>query len=143
MVALRAAGVYLGHRLPVPAGVLLGTLVAVDAVSIAGPSLGLPQVPVPPGATPVLQVLLGMMVGPRMDREALRSGLHALVPASLLAVAITAVAVASALLAAALSSVDIVTALFAAAPGGITEMTTTSMTFGADAVVVTSCTWLS
>ena len=135
-MVLGATGAYLGYRLPVPAGVLLGTLVAVGAVSIAGPSLGLPQVPVPPGATPVLQILLGTMVGLRMDRDALRSGLHALVPASLLAVAITAVAVVSALLATALTSIDVVTALFAAAPGGLTEMTTTSMAFGADAVGV-------
>ena len=88
MVILGATGAYLGHRLPVPAGVFLGTLVAVGAVSVARPLLGLPQVPVPPGATPVLQILLGTMVGLRMDRDALRSGLHALVPASLLAVAI-------------------------------------------------------
>ena len=114
----------------------MGTLVAVGAVSVAGPLLGLPQVPVPPGATPVLQVLLGAMVGLRMDRGALSSGLHALVPASLLAVAVTAVAVASALLATTLTSVDAVTALFAAAPGGLTEMTTTSISFGADAVGV-------
>lgn len=136
MVVLGAAGAYLGHRLPVPAGVLLGTLVAVGAVSVAGPSLGLPQIPVPPGATPVLQILLGMMVGLRMDRGALRSGLHALVPASLLAVAITALAVVSALLASAFTSIDIITAMFAAAPGGLTEMTTTSIAFGADAVGV-------
>ena len=136
MVVFGAAGAYLGHRLPVPAGVLLGTLVAVGAVSVASPYLGLTQVPVPPGATPLLQVLLGAMVGLRMDRDALRSGLHALLPASLLAIAITAVAVASALLATALTSVDIVTAMFAAAPGGLTEMTTTSIAFGADAVGV-------
>ncbi len=92
--------------------------------------------PLPPEATPVLQILLGAMVGLRMDRNALRSGLHALVPASLLAIAITTVAVASALLASALTSIDIVTALFAAAPGGLTEMTTTSISFGADAVGV-------
>jgi uncharacterized protein len=110
--------------------------VTVGAVSISGPSLGLPQVPVPPGARPVLQVLLGAMVGLRMDRDALRSGLHALVPASLLAVSITAVAIASALLATTLTSVHGVTALFAAAPGGLTEMTTTSTAFDADAVGV-------
>ena len=74
MVVLGAVGAYLGYRLPVPAGVLLGTLVAVGAVSIAGPSLGLTQVPLPPGATPVLQILLGTMGGLRMDRDALRSG---------------------------------------------------------------------
>lgn len=109
---------------------------AVGAVSLAGPFLGLPNVPVPPGAMPVVQVMLGIMVGLRMDRDALRSGLHALLPASALAVAIVVISVASALVAEALTSMNIVTALFAAAPGGLTEMTTTSMSFDADPVAV-------
>ncbi len=123
------AGAYLGHRLPVPAGVLLGTLVAVGTVSIVSPFLGLPNVPVPPGSMPVVQVMLGIMVGLRMDRDALRSGIHALLPASVLSVAIIAISIASALVADALTSMNAITALFAAAPGGLTEMTTTSTTF--------------
>lgn len=109
---------------------------AVGAVSLASPFLRLPNVPAPPGAMPVVQVMLGIMVGLRMDRDALRSGLHALLPASALAVAIVVISVASALVADALTSMNIVTALFAAAPGGLTEMTTTSTSFDADPVVV-------
>jgi len=127
-----AAGAYLGHRLPIPAGVLLGTLVGVGAVSVGGVLLGLPQLPLPPGTRGVLQVMLGMMVGLRMSRESIREGVHALAPASLLAAVMISTAFVCALVAAPLTSVDLITALFAAAPGGLIEMSLMSMSFGAD-----------
>ena len=68
-----------------------------SVVSAVGPLLGLPQPPIPPGAMPSVQILLGMMVGLRMDRDSLRSGAYALVPATLLAVVVIAIAVVSAL----------------------------------------------
>jgi uncharacterized protein len=83
-----------------------------------------------------LQILLGMMVGLRIDRNALRAGAHALIPASLLATVLIATTVAVALVAAPLTSADLVTILFAAAPGGLTEMTLMSVNFSADAVGV-------
>ena len=84
----------------------------------------------------MLQILLGMMVGLRIDRESLRSGAHALIPASLLAAILILTTVAAALLTAPLTSADLVTVLFAAAPGGLTEMSLISMNFGADAAGV-------
>jgi membrane AbrB-like protein len=123
----------------VPAGVILGTLVAVSAVSVGGTLLGLPLPPLPPGIDGLMQVLLGMMVGLRIDRDSLRLGVHALVPAFLLAAIIIPTAVIAALVAAPLTSVDVVTFIFAAAPGGLTEMSLMSVAFGAygtDVVVV-------
>jgi membrane AbrB-like protein len=120
----------------VPAGVLIGTLLAVGAVSVGGAYLGLPQLSIPSWGRYVLQILLGMMVGLRIDRESLRSGAHALIPASLLAAILILTTVAAALLTAPLTSADLVTVLFAAAPGGLTEMSLISMNFGADAAGV-------
>jgi uncharacterized membrane protein AbrB (regulator of aidB expression) len=111
-----AMGAFLGHRLPVPAGVLLGTLVGVGIAAGGGSALlGLPQFSVPLVVNRMLQVLLGMMVGFRMTRESLRSGAHALTPAILLAAILVATSVGSALIVVPLASLDIVTALFAAA----------------------------
>jgi len=132
VLAFGAAGTYLGYRLPIPAGVLLGTLVGVGAVSVGGVLLGLPQLPLPPGTRGVLQVMLGMMVGLRMSKESLRAGAHALAPASLIAAVMIPTAFVCALIAAPLTSIDLVTALFAAAPGGLVEMSLMSMSFGAD-----------
>jgi len=86
----------------------------------------------------VLQILLGMMVGLRMDRDSLRAGAHALIPASLLAAILILTTVAATVLTAPLTSADLVTTLFAAAPGGLTEMSLVSMNFGADAAGVAS-----
>ena len=129
-------GAYLGYRLPIPAGVLLGTLVGVGAVSVGGVLLGLPQLPLPPGTRRLLQVMLGMMVGLRMSKESLRSGGRALAPASLLTAVAISTAIVCALVAAPLTSIDLVTAIFAAAPGGLVEMSLMSMSFGADAAGV-------
>lgn len=83
-----------------------------------------------------VQILLGMLVGFRMTREELVSGVHALLPASLLAAVMVSASIGAALIAARLTSLDDVTALFAAAPGGLTEMTAVSVTFGADGAAV-------
>ena len=126
----------MGHRLPLPAGILIGTLAAVGAASLGIELLGLPHLPIPSWVRWLLQILLGMMVGLRMDRNALHAGAHALLPASLLATVLIATTVAVALVAAPLTSADLVTILFAAAPGGLTEMTLMSVNFSADAVGV-------
>lgn len=136
VVALGGVGAFLGHRLPIPAGVLLGTIVGAAIGSGLSTLIELPQLSVPSLATKALQVLLGMLVGFRMSREALRPGAHALVPSLLLVVIIIPTAIVSALVVAPLTSFDTVTLVFAAAPGGVTEMTTVSLGFGADGAAV-------
>ena len=128
----------MGYRLPVPAGLLLGTLVAVGIGGVGVTLLGLPQLSVPPGTYSLLQILLGMLVGFRMTREGLREGACALLPASLLAVVMISASIGAALVAVPLTSLDPVTALFAAGPGGLTEMTALGASFGADGAAVAS-----
>lgn len=131
-------GGVVGYRLPVPAGVLVGTLVAVGIGGGGAVLLGLPHLSVPHGTYSLLQILLGMLVGFRMSREELREGARALLPASLLAAIIIPASIVAALVAASLTSLDVVTALFAAAPGGLTEMTAVGASFGADGAAVAS-----
>ena len=100
--------------------------------------MGLPQVPTPPGTNTLLQLSLGMLVGFRMSRAELRSGAHALLPAALITAIITSTGIAAALVAASLTSIDAVTAVFAAVPGGLTEMSVVSLSFGADGAAVAS-----
>lgn len=100
--------------------------------------MGLPPLSIPSPTIPILQVLLGMLVGFRMSREALVSGTHALVPSLLLMVILIPGTIASAWIVAPLTSLDVVTLIFAAAPGGVTEMTTVSLGFGADGAAVAS-----
>ncbi len=118
---------------------LVGTLAGVGVAAGSGTALlGLPQLSVPSWVNGLLQILLGMMVGFRITRDSLRSGAHALAPATLLAAVLILTSVVSALIAAPLASLDVATALFAAAPGGMTEMSTVSVSFGADGAAVTA-----
>lgn len=96
----------------------------------------LPQLPVPSGIRQLLQIARGVMVGLRIDRDSLRAGAHALIPASLLAAILILITIVAALAVAPLTSADLVTILFAAAPGGLTEMSLMSINFGADAAGV-------
>jgi len=82
--------------------------------------------------------MLGMLVGFRMTREELRSGVRALVPASVLSIILISTTLITALIVARLTYVDLVTALFATAPGGLTEMSVVSLGFGADGAAVTT-----
>lgn len=98
--------------------------------------VGLPHLSLPSWVSWMLQIMLGMLVGLRMSREELRSGLKALIPASLVTTVLISSAVVSALVAVHIASIDLVTALFAAAPGGLTEMSLISIGFGADGAAV-------
>ena len=63
---------------------------------------------------------------------------RALVPAALITTILTSTGIATALVAASLTSIDAVTAVFAAAPGGLTQMSAISLSFGADGAAVAS-----
>ena len=99
---------------------------------------GFPQLSVPSPINGTLQIMLGMLVGFRMTREELRSGVRALIPASVLSIILISTTIVTALIVSRLTSVDLVTALFATAPGGLTEMSVVSLGFGADGAAVTT-----
>lgn len=126
-----------GYRLPLPAGLLVGSLIGVGAASVLlTVLLGLPQPSVPSFINGLLQIMLGMLVGFRMSREELRWGVYALIPAFLVTAILVSSAIGSALIVVPFTSIDFVTALFAAAPGGLTEMSVVSVGFGADGAAV-------
>jgi membrane AbrB-like protein len=126
-------GALVGRKLGVPAGVLTGTMVGVGGMQAV---MGFPEVPAMPMLNQSLQVLVGILVGLRITRASVRSGVQALVPATLLTAAFIASSVGAALAATSLAGVDPRTALFAAAPGGLTEMASVGASLGADGAVV-------
>lgn len=83
-----------------------------------------------------LQILVGLMVGVRMNRSSLVAGVRGIGPAALVAVAMLVTGIAAALVIVRLTSLSLETALFAAVPGGMTEMTTVAASVGADGAAV-------
>ncbi len=131
--ALGLIGAFVGHRLRFPAGAFIGALVGVGA---ALGLFGFPQVSPPPLAGQALQVMVGVIVGLRVTREAMRSGAQTLFPAAVLGGIFLASGFAAAVAAVSLTGMTPVTALFAAAPGGLTEMASVGASLGADGPAV-------
>jgi hypothetical protein len=126
-------GAFVGHQLRVPAGAFMGALFGV------GTALGLfgfPEVSPPPLAGQALQVMVGVIVGLRVTRDAMRSGARTLLPATVLAGVFLASGFAAAVAAVSFTGMTPVTALFAAAPGGLTEMAAVGASVGADGPAV-------
>ena len=131
--ALGLIGAFVGYRLRVPAGAFMGALFGVGA---ALGLFGFPEVSPPPLAGQALQVVVGVIVGLRVTRDAMRSGTHTLLPATVLAGVFLASGFAAAVAAVWLTGMTPVTALFAAAPGGLTEMASVGASLGADGPAV-------
>ena len=131
--ALGLIGALVGHRLRFPAGAFMGALFGVGA---ALGLFGFPQVSPPPLAGQALQVMVGVIVGLRVTRDAMRSGAQTLLPATVLAGIFLASGFAAAVAAVSLTGMTPVTALFAAAPGGLTEMASVGVSLGADGPAV-------
>lgn len=126
-------GAYAGRRLGLPAGVFTGAMVGVGLWLAV---LGFPSLPVPVLMGQALQVMVGILVGLRISRDALGSGARALLPATVLAAGFLISGLIAALAAVRLTDVRPTTALFAAAPGGLTEMATIGASVGADGPAV-------
>lgn len=126
------AGAWLGERLRLPAGSLVGPVVA----GLVLGALGLPHGVWPPGALPAAYLVLGVGVGSRYDRatlQALRRAAPAVVAFVVLLMAAGAL-VAWALVA--WAGLDWLTAYLATAPGGIESATAAALDAGADTPLV-------
>jgi len=133
VLVLGLLGAYLGHRFRAPAGVFTGALFGVGAALAL---LGFPELSPPPLAGQALQVMVGVIVGLRITRDAIRSEARTLLPATILAGVFLASGLAAAVAAVSLTGMTPVTALFAAAPGGLTEMASVGASLGADGPAV-------
>jgi membrane AbrB-like protein len=118
LIGVGAAGAYLGLRLRLPAGALLGALIAVLILHALMPVL--------PSIDPIarlwVQVLVGTALGSRVSRQSLGL-LRRAVPVAVLVVAATVVGtLAGSTLVGWIMDVDRGTALLASTPGGMPEM---------------------
>ena len=128
-LAIAAAGGFIGIKLKLPAGGLVGSMVAVALAQIGGLRLG----SMPPGAMIVLQVLVGMMIGLGITREAALEMKQLALPGLLLVLGMVVAGVTMGFLVKKISGLDLVTSLYSTAPGGMMDMVLISSTQGADA----------
>lgn len=130
-LAIAVSVAFLFERLGVPAGALIGAMVGVATLGLAGAPTSGPGSLLRFGAF----VVIGWELGSQVTKETLVSVRQAAMP---MLVVVGGLLIASGLLALVLrrAGLDPVTAFLAASPGGLSQMAALSTEFGANAVLV-------
>ncbi|MBI4540093.1 MAG: AbrB family transcriptional regulator [Gemmatimonadetes bacterium] len=132
-VAAGLAGGLVGMWLRLPAGALVGSMVAVGAVSLT-----VHAAPIPPLFGDMAKILIGTMVGSTITPEILQNLRGLALPAVVVVVLMIVAGLLGGWALSHFTGVDIATALFATAPGGSAEMTAAAQGLKADASLVAS-----
>jgi membrane AbrB-like protein len=133
VLAVGAAGGYVALRLRVPAGALVGSLVAVLAIHALLPTLPA----IDPRIRRGVQILVGTALGSRVSVRTLQR-IRQVLPAAILVVGSTVVGtLAGAAVVATLLRIDLGTAVLASTPGGMPEMILMADALHRDVPVVT------
>ena len=125
------AGGWLGKKLHLPAGALVGAMIAVGIFHLATEKAEFFI-----SARVLLQILSGAMVGSRIGRSELISMKTLLPSAVILLVSLLVLNLTFGLLMTSLGGLNPATALFATAPGGASDMSIIAADFGGDAGIV-------
>lgn len=115
--AVALAGSWAARRLRMPAGALVGGMVAVSAMQLLSGEAHVPQL-----ARPILQIAGGALLGHAICRADLVNLRAMIRPALLLILGLIAVNLGLGYLLHALCGMNLTTALFASAPGGVSDM---------------------
>lgn len=132
-LAVGLAGGLLGIWLRLPAGALMGSMIAVALLGLAG---GVDTQPVPQIFRDIAKILIGTVVGSTITLATLQEIRHVALPALLIMLFMIGAGLLAGWLLSLMTRIDIATALFAAAPGGSAEMTAASEDMRADARLV-------
>lgn len=132
LLALGLAGALAADWLGIPAGLLIGAMLAVACAKLAGINLGKVPLLYDEGG----KILLGTAIGATFNRRVLLQ-LGALLPSAIVAtLAMIAIGLFLGWLLAQITHLDIATGLFSLTPGGIAEMVAVAQEIGASATVV-------
>jgi hypothetical protein len=129
---LAAVGGYVGLKLKLPAGALLGAMIAVAVANLGFGYVG----QIPSNFRVAAQMVVGGMLGLSITRETVASLRTMLLPAVILVVVMIGTSLIAGWILARVTGWDLATAFFSSSPGGMTEMTLASMSFGADTATV-------
>lgn len=130
-MVVAAVGGYIGKKMRIPAGVMVVSMILV-AILNAGFEKAYFYSPL----SKVIQIIAGILVGSKLDREAVAELKKILFPTVVLVACMLVLNVCASLLIIAFSPLDLTTAMFASAPGGLTDMTIMSADFGANSAYV-------
>lgn len=124
-------GGIIGIKLRIPAGPLIGSMIAVAIYNIISSKATMPN-SFKIGA----QILVGGMIGLNFTLETMKGLKKIIFPAIILVIGLTALSLALGFLISKTTGIDLLTALFSSSPGGITDMVLISDAYGADTSIV-------
>lgn len=130
-LTVAAIGGIIGIKLKIPAGALVGAMLAVAAVNIGTGRGELPQ-----SFRILAQIVVGGMIGLNFSMDTIQGLKNLLLPASIVVVGLTVFSIILGFTLSKLTGMDLTTALFSVSPGGLTDMTLISGAYGADTPTV-------
>ncbi|SHJ53284.1 AbrB family transcriptional regulator [Paramaledivibacter caminithermalis] len=123
---IAGAGGYIGIKLRIPAGALIGSMAFVAIYNIYTE-----QGNIPTNFKLVAQIVVGGMIGLNFTMETISGLKKLIVPALILVVGLTLFSICLGFIIHRLTGLDLVTSLFSCSPGGLTDMTLISEAYGA------------
>ncbi|MPM28603.1 hypothetical protein SDC9_75129 [bioreactor metagenome] len=128
---IAAIGGYVGIKLKIPAGAMIGAMVFVAIYNIKTS-----QGYIPRDFKLVAQVVVGAMLGLNFNMESILALKKLILPSIVLVVGLTVFSLLLGILIHKITGLDLVTALFSSSPGGLTDMSLLSEAYGAQTHVV-------
>lgn len=128
---IAAIGGYVGIKLKIPAGAMIGAMVFVAIYNIKTS-----QGHIPRDFKLVAQVVVGAMLGLNFNMESILALKKLVLPSIVLVVGLTVFSLLLGILIHKITGLDLVTALFSSSPGGLTDMSLLSEAYGAQTHIV-------
>lgn len=135
LLTLIVAGVggFIGVRLKIPAGALIGAMVS---VALFGMMAGKGEIP--NSVKLIAQTMVGGVIGLNFTMETFKGMKSLILPALILVVGLVLYSILLGWIIHKVSNLDLITALFCSAPGGLADMTIISEAYGANIQQVAS-----
>ncbi|MBS3950228.1 MAG: AbrB family transcriptional regulator [Peptococcaceae bacterium] len=125
---IAALGGYIGIRLKIPAGALVGAMLAVAVSNLGFGFSG----EIPTNFRTIAQIVVGGILGLSITRQTVSELRTIALPVAVLVFSMIGLSLVAGFILAKVTGWDMATAFFSSSPGGMTEMTLASMSFGAD-----------
>jgi uncharacterized protein len=131
-LVIAALGGWVGLKLRIPAGTLLGALLFTVLYNLI-----FEQAYVPRDFRPWLQMLAGILIGSSIQRRDVRELKHLVIPCVIMIVNMIILNLVFGYLVYRFSTLDLITSLLATAPGGMTDMSLIAAELGGEMIPVT------
>lgn len=126
-IIIGAIGGLIGVKLKIPAGAMIGSMLFVAVYNIYT-AKGY----IPPNFKILAQILVGGIIGLNFTMDTIKGLKELILPALLLSFGLIIAGLTLGIVIHKITGLDINTALFSSSPGGLTDMTLISDSFGAD-----------